>query len=181
MSPHRYTEWLPAGWQYPTRVDLGTGHHLRPVRAADAELDLAAVLGSRERLWATYGAIWGWPPPTMTLEQDRDDLAHHEAEIESRESFRYALFDAAETALLGCVYIEPPLKEAADAEVSWWVVDRLLAGPVAAELDRFVPGWIQTQWPFRSPRIIGVDITWADYLALPYVGLTRPVHTSPAH
>jgi hypothetical protein len=46
----------------------------------------------------------------MTVEQEREDLAHHEAEVEQHTSFNYALFDADEAALLGCVYIDPPEK-----------------------------------------------------------------------
>ena len=151
MSPHRYTEWLPADWQHPTRVELATGHHLRPIRADDAELDMVAVMGSRERLWATYGAIWGWPPPTLTLKQDRDDLAHHEAEIEAHESFNYALFDEGGTELLGCVYIDPPDKDGTGAEVSWWVVDHLVGTDVEAALDELVPRWLATDWPIENP------------------------------
>ena len=37
----------------------------------------------------------------MTREQDREDLARHEAEIAAHESFNYALFDDDETALQG--------------------------------------------------------------------------------
>lgn len=172
LSPHRYTQWLPEGWQHPTHVPLSTGHHLRPIRADDAEIDMVAVMGSRERLWSIYGPIWGWPPSTMTLEQDRDDLAHHEAEIASHDSFNYALLDPAESELLGCVYIEPPLKEGADAEISWWVVDRLVGSHVEAELAAFVPGWVRSGWPFEAPRVIGEDVSWPDYLALPYVAET---------
>ena len=54
--------WLRLTFAHPARLDLSSGHHLRPIRAADAEIDLPAVLGSRERLWAKYGAAWGWPP-----------------------------------------------------------------------------------------------------------------------
>ena len=116
--------WLPADWEHPLRVDLWTGHHLRPIRAADTELDMVAVLGSQERLFSIYGDAWGWPPATMTAEQDRKDLQRHADEIERHESFNYALFDEAETVLLGCVYVDPPEKVGgADAEVSWWVVD----------------------------------------------------------
>jgi hypothetical protein len=46
----------------------------------------------------------------MTVDQDREDLAHHEAEVEQHTSFNYALFDADEAALLGCVYIDPSEK-----------------------------------------------------------------------
>jgi hypothetical protein len=72
--------WLPEGFAHPERVDLATGHHLRPIREADVEIDYPAVMGSRERLWAKYGEAWRWPPATMSYEEDKDDLARHEAE-----------------------------------------------------------------------------------------------------
>ena len=161
------TTWLPAGWTHPTRVPLLTSHHLRPIRATDVDLDMHAVMGSQERLWSIYGEAWGWPPATMTAEQDREDLAHHEAEAERGEGFNYALFDAGETELLGCVYIEPAQKTGADAEISWWVVDWLVGGEIERALDAFVPGWIRDDWPFTSPRFIGRDLTWAHWMSLP--------------
>ncbi len=75
-------------------------------------------MGSRERLWTLYGDPWGWPPPAMTYEQDREDLKHHFAEAEAHASFNYALFDHDETQLLGCVYIDPAQDDACDAEIS---------------------------------------------------------------
>lgn len=161
------TPWLPADWVPPTRVPLGPTHHLRPIRASDVDLDMQAVMGSQERLWSIYGEAWGWPPAHMTAEMDRADLAHHEAEMERRESFNYALFDAGETELLGCVYVEPAVKDGADAEVSWWVVDWLVGGAIERALDAFVPRWVHDDWPFLQPRLIGRDLAWADWLALP--------------
>ncbi len=158
--------WLPDGFRTPARVGLPTGHHLRPIRADDVELDYPAVIRSRERLCSIYGSAWGWPPATMTLEQDREDLAHHEAEIAAQQAFNYALFDAEETALLGCVYIDPPEKAGADAEVSWWVVDPLVGSDVERALDALVPRWIVTDWPFARPRYVGRDLTWAQWLDL---------------
>ncbi|HSL59601.1 MAG TPA: hypothetical protein VK866_17265 [Acidimicrobiales bacterium] len=136
-------------------MDLGTGHHLRPIRAADVDIDYPAVMGSQERLWSIYGEAWGWPPADMTIEQDRDDLARHEREIAAHESFNYCLVDDEETELLGCVYIDPPGDddEAGDAVVSWWVVDRLVGTPVEAALDELVPRWLDEAWPLRSPRV----------------------------
>jgi hypothetical protein len=101
-------EWLPRGFTHPERVDLATGHHLRPIREADVDIDYPAVMGSRERLWAMYGEAWRWPPETMTYEEDRIDLARHEAEIAARESFNYAVLVEDETKLLGCIYVDPP-------------------------------------------------------------------------
>ncbi|QXC59209.1 hypothetical protein KSP35_12385 [Aquihabitans sp. G128] len=150
--------WLPEGFEHPRREDLSTGHHLRPIRADDVDLDLPAVMGSRERLWARYGEAWGWPPATMTREQDREDLAHHEQEIADHVTFNYAVFDEGETELLGCVYLDPPDdRSAPGAQVvcSWWVVDAHVGGPLEAALDAFVPAWLADRWGFtrvdRSP------------------------------
>jgi RimJ/RimL family protein N-acetyltransferase len=159
--------WLPEDFTHPTRVELPTGHHLRPIRASDVDLDMPAVMGSRERLWSIYGEAWGWPPATMTHEQDREDLAHHEAEIEAHESFNYALFDRDETALLGCVYIDPTDKPGADADISWWVVDELVGSDVELALDELVPRWIAAEWPLERPRYVGRDLTWDEWIALP--------------
>ena len=98
--------WLPRGFEHPVRVAVPGGYHLRPINADDVDLDYPAVMGSRTRLWAMFGAAWGWPTATMTYEQDRDDLARHAAEITAHQSFNYALLDEPETALLGCVYID---------------------------------------------------------------------------
>lgn len=160
-------QWLPQDFAHPLLVDLPTGQHLRPIRATDVDLDFPAVMGSRERLWGIYGQAWGWPPAHMTPEQDREDLAHHEDEIERHLSFNYALFDADETELLGCVYIDPTDKPGADADISWWVVDHLVGTEVEAALDELVPRWIAEDWPLRAPRYVGRDLGWDEYLALP--------------
>ena len=162
--------WLPEDFEHPVRADLPTGQHLRPIRADDVDVDFPAVMGSRDRLWRIYGEAWGWPPATMTVEEDRADLARHEREIAAHESFNYALLDEDETVLLGCVYVDPSEKAAdadADAEVSWWVVDRLVGTEVERALDAFVPAWLAERWPLRRPRYVGRDLSWAGWSALP--------------
>jgi hypothetical protein len=171
--------WLPAGWTHPTRVELATGHHLRPIRATDVDLDMVAVMGSQARLWSIYGEAWGWPPATLTAEEDRADLARHETETERHESFTYALFDTGETQLLGCVYVDPPTKVGADAEVSWWVVDLLVGGPVEAALNAFVPLWLERDWPFERVRHIGRDLTWPEWAALPDITSDLTLQNTP--
>jgi hypothetical protein len=159
--------WLPAEFMHPVRVTIPGGYHLRPVSAADTDLDYPAVMGSQERLWSIFGDAWGWPPATMTYQQDRRDLARHEAEIAAHASFNYALLDDAETVLLGCVYIDPPEKAGADAEICWWIVDEKAGTVLQRALDAFVPQWIAAAWPFDRPRYVGRDLSWADWLALP--------------
>src|SRR3546814_6298398 len=87
--------WLPDDFQHPELVELPTGQHLRPIRASDAEIDLPAVMGSRDRLFSIYGEAWGgWPPAAMTLEQDREDLRseEHQSELQSLMRISYAVF-----------------------------------------------------------------------------------------
>jgi hypothetical protein len=81
---------------HPKLVPIGeAGHHLRPIDPDDTELDMIAVMGSQERLWSIYGEAWGWPPPTMTAEEDWEDLARH---AQDHESFNDVLFDRDEKA-----------------------------------------------------------------------------------
>lgn len=144
--------WLPPDFTHPTMVPVMDGFHLRPIRESDTEIDYPAVMGSRERLWQLYGEAWGWPPATMTIEADRADLARHEREIEAHESFNYALLNLDETALFGCVYIDPPSAEGADAEISWWVVDDKVGTSLEAAMDIVVLRWIDRVWPFTRPK-----------------------------
>ena len=105
----------------------------------------------------------------MSAEADRADLARHAAEMERNESFNYALFDRDETRLLGCVYIDPPEREGADAEISWWVVDDLVGSELDGELGTAIPAWIADSWPLERPRYVGIDLSWAEWLALPEI------------
>jgi hypothetical protein len=145
--------WLPDGFETPGRLDLRTGHHMRPIRGEDVDIDYPAVMGSRETLWARYGHAWGWPPATMTYEQDREDLVRHEVEIAAQETFNYAVLDADETELLGCVYIDPPEAGAPpgrDALVSWWLVDDYAGSDLERAVADAVPRWLTDTWQFRA-------------------------------
>lgn len=148
--------WLPDDFEHPLRVDLPTGHHLRPIHEDDTDIDFPAVMGSRARLWARYGEAWGWPPATMTIEADRADLHRHRIEIEAHETFNYAVLDEGETELLGCVYVDPPDADSppgTDAVSSWWVVDAHAGGPLEAALDDLVPRWLAETWGFRRVHL----------------------------
>jgi hypothetical protein len=141
--------WLREGFATPQRIELPTGHHLRPIRESDVDIDYPAVMAIRDKLWAKYGEAWGWPPATMTYEQDRDDLRHHEDEIAAQITFNYAVLDEGETELLGCVYIDPPEEgDDHDAVASWWSSD----AEVERALDDFVPAWLKDTWGLKAVR-----------------------------
>jgi hypothetical protein len=163
------TSWLPDDFEHPRLVPVPPDHHLRPIRASDVDIDYVAVMGSQERLWSVFGEPHGWPPVTLTREEDRADLVRHEEEMVRHRSFNYALLNADETALAGCVYLDPPERAGADADISYWVIDALVGTPVASALDALIPQWIADSWPFVTPRIIGRDLTWAEWLRLPQV------------
>ncbi len=89
----------------------------------------------------------------MTFEGDREDLAHHEREIAARETFNYAVLDAGETELLGCVYIDPPEADSpagTDAVASWWVVDEAVGSDLERALEEFVPRWLRETWGLKA-------------------------------
>lgn len=154
--------WLPSAFAHPTHVPLTADAHLRPIRASDVDIDMIAVQGNQQMLWRMYGEAWGWPPPTMTREEDEADLARHAREIEAHESFNYAVLASDESRLCGCVYIDPldPVDGRPAAEVSWWLVADAPEG-LRSALDAFVPRWLAGAWPFGEVRYPFQD-RWTD-------------------
>jgi len=159
--------WLPSDFVPPALVPVPPGHHLRPIRASDASIDYVAVMSSRERLWSVFGEPHGWPPESLTFEEDVADLVRHEEEMRELLSFNYALLDDEERYLAGCVYVDPPERVGADADISFWVIDRFVGTPLAASLESVVTRWVRDAWPFVEPRVIGCDLSWEEWLRLP--------------
>jgi hypothetical protein len=166
------TPWLPPDFVHPERVELPTGHHLRPIREDDIDIDYPAVMDNRDHLWAMFGEVWGWPPADLDREDDQEELARHERENLAHMSFNYAVLDENESRLFGCVYIDPAERVGADADISWWVITDPDAAPVADALAAIVPQWIAVAWPFEHARFIPRDLTWREWLALPEAGDT---------
>jgi len=159
--------WLPGEFEHPRLVPVPPDLHLRPIRSSDVDTDYPAVMSSRERLWSQFGEPHGWPTGSLTYEEDLAELLRHEADLAEDRSFNYALLDQDESHLLGCVYIDPPERVGADADISYWVVDSLVDTPVPTVLETVVRKWIAAAWPFTHPRIIGADISWEEWLRLP--------------
>ena len=139
---------------------------LRPITVHDAVKDYDAVMTSRDHLWALFGEAWGWPPDTLTLEQDLIDLAWHQKEADLRRSFNFAVMSLDGSRLLGCVYVDPPTKDGYDAEVFWWARADELASGLEDAIGVAARAWVEREWPFGRVAYPGRDIGWEEYVAL---------------
>lgn len=103
----------------------------------------------------------------MSLDDDLVDLARHRKEAHLRRSFNYAVISPDESRVLGCVYVDPPERQGADADVTLWVrVDEEGTGLEEA-LERAVREWVAAEWPFVRVRWPGREISWEDWDRLP--------------
>ncbi|WP_345710381.1 N-acetyltransferase [Kineococcus glutinatus] len=161
--------WLPEWFRAPSCLELPTGHHLRPLRTADADLLLTALQGSSARLRTVLGDARGWPPRTVATTGVHHELVELETRAARREGFRYGLFADDEQELLGCAEVEPSSKLGADADVWWWVVDALVGSRVEAALGPALGSWTARAWPFARPRLVGPGgtCTWQEWTLLP--------------
>lgn len=139
---------------------------LRLITINDLVRDYDAVMSSAERLRERF-PLWGWPAPDMTLEEDLVDLGWHQKEAQLRRSFNYCALDPEGRRLLGCVYVDPPEKAGADAEVALWVRADEEGTGLEEELESSVRAWLKEAWPFEEVRWPGRDLSWEDWDALP--------------
>lgn len=145
---------------------------LRPITAADAELDYAAVMESREHLrgWEQTG----WPADDFTVEADRADLEKMERWHADRAGFSYTVMNPAETECLGCVYLRStdapgyvgaritPVGEHRwddyEATVSYWVRrSRLETATDRALLDA-LRAWLATDWRLQGHLFVTSEL-----------------------
>lgn len=139
---------------------------LRLITVNDLVRDFDAVMSSASRLRERF-PFWGWPEDGMTIEEDLVDLGWHQKEAQLRRSFNYALLAPDESRLLGCVYVDPPEKQGADAEVCLWVRADLEDTGLEREVEEAVREWLAAEWPFEAIRWPGREISWEQWDALP--------------
>lgn len=152
-------------------IPAGVKHerfHIRPITIHDAVRDFDAVMSSAARLRERF-PLWGWPPGDMTLEDNLIDLAWHQKEALLRRSFNYAVMSPDGSRLLGCVYVDPPEKRGADADVSFWVRADEEGTGLEEELEPVVRAWLDEAWPYASVRWPGRDVSWEEWDLLPDV------------
>lgn len=151
--------WLPSGF-VPPLLETAS-FRLRSITIDDVVKDFDAVMATREHLWELFGEGWGWPGPDLTIRANLAELGWHEVEFQHRSSFDYAVMAPDESALLGCVYVDPPTKGVCDAEVAYWA----RTPELEEELGREVRAWVEREWPFERPAYPGRDVAWRDWFA----------------
>lgn len=141
---------------------------LRPIRAADADLDYEAVMESKEflRQWEQSS----WPDDDFTVDANRDDLGRAERRHTNGESFTYTVLNTTETHCLGCVYIFPTAARlftkaqitaldgaqwsAYEAAVYFWIRKSRLADKLDRRLLDALDPWLTHDWRFENYLIV---------------------------
>lgn len=148
---------------------LSTGDFvLRPIVAADAEMDFEAVMESRNYLRNWEQSTW--PEDDFTVEANREDLAKLERRHASQEAFTYTVLNPAGTECLGCVYFMPTDARSFtsahitqmgyaewsdfDAGVYFWVRESRLHTETDGRLLRALRTWLTEAWHFRRHLFI---------------------------
>lgn len=149
----------------PRRIvpaDLKTDEFfLRPIAAADAARDHAAVMETRVdlRVWEQSS----WPAEDFTVEANRADLADLEQRHADRRAFTYTVLDPTGLECLGCVYIVPtsatfltratvsPVSADArwadvEAVVYFWVRESRISSDMDVRLLAAVRVWMDEVW-----------------------------------
>jgi len=129
---------------------------LEPLGPQHNEADYAAWSSSMQHIHATPGFEESrWPHP-MTMEENLGDLLMHAQHFEQRLGFTYTVrsgaggAQAAQSDVIGCLYIYPSDDATVDARVRSWV--RVSHAELDGELAAVVQQWLDDAWPFSTVR-----------------------------
>jgi hypothetical protein len=136
---------------------------LRMLTVNDVVKDYDAVMTSIDYLKGVFGPQSKWPSKQLTFEQDLIDLGWHQKEFQRRSSFAYTVMNKEESQCLGCVYIDPTVKEGYDAEVYLWVRESEFKNGLDPILFDAVKKWIEKEWPFKNVAYPGREIEWTKW------------------
>jgi hypothetical protein len=109
-------------------------------------------------------------PMKSTSDEDYGELKRHRWEFQHLTSFAYGVLTADGTEEVACVYVNPSKKEGYDAVVHFLMTERGQKENLQPVLEHKVREWINTSWPFAKVAFPGIDITMAQWNALPAAG-----------
>jgi hypothetical protein len=148
------TAFVPESFVPPSGLDHPR-FRLRPLGVEHNRSDYAAWTSSIAHIHATPGWESSDWPQTMTLAENRADLARHAADFAARTGFTYTVLEPDGETVIGCVYIYPGADPDHDARVRSWV--RVADAELDPVLHDAVRDWLHASWPFErvdaAPRI----------------------------
>lgn len=145
------TAFVPVDFDVPAVLETDR-FRLRMLSVADVEKDYEAVMESSDLLHAQGSE---WPRDGFTLAENLTDLKWHQQEFLEKKSFAYTVVALDESSVLGCVYINPPRKTDAQAEVKMWVRQREYNRGLDPVLFQTVKQWMADAWPFETVAYLG--------------------------
>ncbi len=153
----------------PVPTELKTEEFvLRPIRAADAACDHAAVMETRQdlRVWEQSA----WPEENFSVEANRKDLVDLERRHAEHRAFTYTVVDPQDVECLGCVYIFPTtatflakstvtaigddLWTDLDAVIYFWVRRSRMVTAMDGRLLAALRAWMREEWSFARTAYV---------------------------
>jgi hypothetical protein len=108
-------------------------------------------------------------PSKITFDEDYGEMKRHRWEFRNRTSFAYAILEPDGTEV-ACTYIQPSKKQGYDAVVRFLMTEQGVNEKLPPLLQAKMREWLKTEWPFAKVVLLGVDVSMADYNALPNAG-----------
>jgi hypothetical protein len=158
--------FIPKGFTAPERFEAD-GFTIRPLHVSDAVIDYDAVMTSVDSIRDSYWRAPGWPQDDLTLFQNLIDLAWHTKERQFGTSFAYIPVSADGHTELGCIYIDPSVKEGYDANIQMWVRASERDTGFDQRLFETVRDWVDRDWPFERVAYPGREISREEWDRLP--------------
>jgi hypothetical protein len=149
----RTGQQAPAGLRHPDFRAV-------PLGLAGAELDYLAYMASPDVIRVHSGGRW--PVAGFSREQDRAEIAVHEAEHAAGVAFTFSLLDPERDEAVGCLYLMPLQRyleragareatmawfPAASVLVTFWIRQDRQQTPLPRVVAAAVHGWITAEWP----------------------------------
>jgi len=158
--------FIPETYQVPTSFESDR-FRFEILGPQIAEMDYEAVMSSKTRLRSVFFEATERPRVDMSLDENRNDLARHESEFNSREAFAYTVLSPDRKKYIGCLYIDPPTVPEFDSEIYLWVRDDCLE--LDGHLYDTVKAWLDECWPFEKPAFPGREIPWEQWTPHPKI------------
>ncbi len=159
LLAHSNYPFIPSDFKVPEKLETDK-FRLRMLTVNDVVKDYDAVMTSVDHLQGVFGPHSKWPSAALTFEQDLIDLGWHQNEFQSRRSFAYTVMNLSESQCLGCVYINPTVKQGYDAKVYLWVRKSEFEKGLDSVLFKAVKKWVSEKWHFKNVAYPGREIDW---------------------